>query len=75
MKIVIDINPPHRNFCVFGYEQCDMYDGDWKWCNVYRKVLDEYNGQDEHYGDYVRCTECHEAEREAKNDCKNNADA
>ena len=70
MRLVIDINPPKNNLCETEDDECRMLDskgGDW--CNLFAKYLDA------HRGCAVRCTECHEAEREAKNDCKNNTDA
>ena len=68
MKIVIDINPPHKTLCEFGYDQCDMYDGYWHKCNAYRKLLGEYTGIEEKgcRGFAVRCPECLKAEMEAK---------
>ncbi len=73
MKIAIDINPGNKTFCDLGDKQCKKLHADNRlggvWCIVFDKELDVYGGST------VRCTECHEAEREAKNDCKNNTDA
>lgn len=79
MKLLakIDINPPNVSFCLMGDEYCNrliFHDRPYPmrskaWCSVFDKELNVY-------GEGVaRCIECTIAEREAKNDCKNNADA
>ena len=77
VSVEIDVNPADDDFCVMGDKRCNRMIIHFKpaplacptWCAVFDKELNTYGGC------VARCIECTLAEREAKNDCKNNADA